>query len=205
MTVIFALVTAGCASSRAKEVSSLKKENLELELTNQKLKNDVTQMHYRLEAVFKTLRTPDTEYASVTPAIKWSDTAMIKRLKSRGLEVVTRDGNPAVVCSGFFASGSSALSGDGKKRLKEAGRIIKSETVGADFRICGYTDNTPGPNDKISGRRANTVRDFLVKECGFDAKRVIAKGMGAKNPVADNKTKSGRQKNRRIEILILSK
>lgn len=70
--------------------------------------------------------------------------------------------------------------------------------------IAGHTDNTGSPahNQKLSQDRANTIRNFLLKK-GISADRVSAKGYGAKEPIADNSTESGRQLNRRTEVRIL--
>ena len=69
--------------------------------------------------------------------------------------------------------------------------------------IEGYTDNTGSAeiNQTLSGQRANAVRDYLVKQ-GLNAGSLSAQGLGTNNPVADNSTAEGRQKNRRVEIVV---
>ncbi|MFH0889074.1 MAG: OmpA family protein [Planctomycetota bacterium] len=196
----------GCVSNYKKQVETLKHQNWELKQTNEKLESDVVQLNHRMGLLLKDPRRRDIEpQTRVTPVSKQEDGSLMKRLKSKGLEVISRDGNPAVIISGLFESGSVTLSSDGKKRLKEAGKSIKSEVPVASFRIDGYTDNMPGANEPLSLKRANTAKDFLVRECGFDTKRISTKGMGAKNPITDNKTKKGREKNRRLEIVIIIK
>jgi outer membrane protein OmpA-like peptidoglycan-associated protein len=71
------------------------------------------------------------------------------------------------------------------------------------IRIGGYTDNTgdPGTNLRLSEERANNVMDELVK-LGIDPARMSARGYGERNPVADNSTEDGRQKNRRISLRV---
>jgi OOP family OmpA-OmpF porin len=66
--------------------------------------------------------------------------------------------------------------------------------------IEGYTDSVGSDayNLKLSDRRANSVRDYLVDKLGIDGSRLTGKGFGEANPVADNKTAEGRQKNRRV-------
>jgi OmpA-OmpF porin, OOP family len=67
--------------------------------------------------------------------------------------------------------------------------------------IEGHTDST-GPkaaNQKLSERRAASVRDYLVKN-GVSADRLATEGFGFEKPVASNKTKAGRAKNRRIDF-----
>jgi len=67
--------------------------------------------------------------------------------------------------------------------------------------IRGYTDNVgkAAANKKLSLRRAEAVRSWLVMQ-GIDSMRISAKGYGPENPIADNATLEGRQKNRRIEF-----
>ena len=54
-------------------------------------------------------------------------------------------------------------------------------------------------NQKLSQRRAESVKNYLVQNFGIDPARLSAKGYGMTRPIADNKTAEGRQKNRRIE------
>ena len=66
--------------------------------------------------------------------------------------------------------------------------------------IEGHTDSVGGSkyNMKLSERRAASVRNYLVEKYGIAADRLSSKGYGFTKPVATNKTKEGRQKNRRI-------
>jgi outer membrane protein OmpA-like peptidoglycan-associated protein len=77
----------------------------------------------------------------------------------------------------------------------------------AKIEIDGYTDNsgTAAYNEKLSERRAEAVKGYLVKEAGVDSSRISAIGRGESNPVADNSSEQGRFENRRVEILILQK
>lgn len=67
----------------------------------------------------------------------------------------------------------------------------------------GHTDNigTAAYNQQLSIKRANAVRDALIKN-GVPADKIDAKGYGFDKPVASNKTKDGRAQNRRVEITI---
>ena len=69
--------------------------------------------------------------------------------------------------------------------------------------IEGHTDNSGNAevNQTLSEQRANAVRDYLVNQ-GLDAGSLSAQGLGTNNPVADNSTAEGRQKNRRVEIIV---
>lgn len=69
--------------------------------------------------------------------------------------------------------------------------------------IEGHTDSVGGEkyNQKLSEQRAESVKKYLVAKLGADASRISTKGYGLSKPVADNKTKEGKQKNRRIEAI----
>jgi len=70
--------------------------------------------------------------------------------------------------------------------------------------IHGHTDNRGNDayNLKLSASRAHTVMDFLIKK-GIEAKRLEAKGFGENKPVDSNDSEMGRERNRRVEFLIL--
>ena len=70
-------------------------------------------------------------------------------------------------------------------------------------RVEGHTDSVgdDATNQELSERRAAAVRDALLAR-GVDAARIEAVGYGATHPIADNRTESGRQKNRRIDIVL---
>ncbi len=73
--------------------------------------------------------------------------------------------------------------------------------------IDGHTDSV-GDEDynlKLSQRRASSVKNYLVSGEGVKEARLKTKGFGESRPVADNSTPEGRQKNRRVEILIATK
>jgi outer membrane protein OmpA-like peptidoglycan-associated protein len=80
--------------------------------------------------------------------------------------------------------------------------LQKYDTVKVE--ISGHTDNVGGLeyNDNLSQKRAEAVRDYLVKK-GIAASRITAVGYGYSHPRADNKTEKGKQQNRRIEISII--
>lgn len=79
--------------------------------------------------------------------------------------------------------------------------VVMGKNSNLKVEIDGHTDNT-GPaeyNLGLSERRANAVMKYFVDK-GIDASRLTAKGFGLTQPVADNGTKEGRAKNRRVEL-----
>ncbi|MBT8132369.1 MAG: OmpA family protein, partial [Gammaproteobacteria bacterium] len=69
----------------------------------------------------------------------------------------------------------------------------------------GYTDTTgeASYNLDLSQRRAESVRRYLISK-GANGDKISAKGYGEANPIFDNSTRPGRQKNRRVELRILN-
>jgi OOP family OmpA-OmpF porin len=70
--------------------------------------------------------------------------------------------------------------------------------------IEGHTDNRGKYeyNIKLSERRAESVRSYLVEKFGIESSRLSTKGYGYTKPVATNETAEGRQRNRRIDAMI---
>jgi outer membrane protein OmpA-like peptidoglycan-associated protein len=95
----------------------------------------------------------------------------------------------------------SLLSGAREKLAKVAGILLAYP--GLSIEVGGYTDNTGSDamNQTLSENRAGSVRDYLVQE-GVTADSVTAKGFGNSMPVASNNDSSGRQLNRRVELMV---
>jgi outer membrane protein OmpA-like peptidoglycan-associated protein len=107
----------------------------------------------------------------------------------------------AIVLEGIvFKSGKSTIEPESEPTLMDAFNALK-ENPSVAVEIRGYTDNVGkvAANKKLSLRRAEAVRSWLVKQ-GIDSMRIGVKGYGPENPIADNSTPEGRQKNRRIEF-----
>lgn len=102
-----------------------------------------------------------------------------------------------------FASGSDQLKPESAAALDEAVKTLTGEYADAKVEVAGHTDNSGNPdyNKQLSKRRAEAVMAYLV-EHGVDAGRLTAEGYGSEQPIADNGTKAGRAKNRRVELRV---
>jgi outer membrane protein OmpA-like peptidoglycan-associated protein len=102
----------------------------------------------------------------------------------------------------LFAFGKYDLRPEAKISLAKLSGIILSHP-GLNLAVEGYTDSvgTDDVNMKLSQERADTVREYLVSQ-GLPEGTVTAQGFGKADPVADNGTPAGRQKNRRVEIVV---
>ena len=100
----------------------------------------------------------------------------------------------------LFDLNSAEVKSEAYPMLTDAVYIMK-KNPDLKIRIDGYTDSTgtEAYNLDLSERRAKAVENFFVSR-GVDPERLSIKGFGIANPVASNKTKEGRAKNRRVEL-----
>ncbi len=105
-----------------------------------------------------------------------------------------------VLRSVHFDFDKSAIRPDAVPILNEAAETLKGEG-GVAVIVEGHTDSvgTDAYNQKLSHRRADAVRQYLVKH-GIAANRVTTEGFGESRPVASNDTADGRAQNRRVEL-----
>ena len=97
------------------------------------------------------------------------------------------------------------LKPEAKAKIKEYREETREAMSRADkVKITGHTDSigTPEYNMKLSLKRAEAVRDYLVS-LGADASKLEVSGEGETKPIADNKTAAGRAKNRRVEVEVV--
>jgi OOP family OmpA-OmpF porin len=103
----------------------------------------------------------------------------------------------------FFDTNKAVLKPEGKAKLDD----LTSKMGGINLEVIiavGHTDSdgSDAYNQKLSVRRAEAVKDYLTSK-GVEKNRVYTEGKGEKQPVADNKTKEGKAKNRRVEIEVV--
>ncbi|WP_111876061.1 outer membrane protein OmpA [Paracidovorax anthurii] len=103
----------------------------------------------------------------------------------------------------FFDFDKSVLKPEGKAKLDDLVSKVKNVNLEVIIAV-GHTDSigSDAYNQKLSVRRAEAVKAYLVSK-GIEKNRVYTEGKGEKQPVADNKTKEGRAKNRRVEIEVV--
>lgn len=103
----------------------------------------------------------------------------------------------------FFDFDKSVLKPEGKTTLQNLVAQLKNTDIEVVVAT-GHTDWTGSDayNMKLSMRRAKAVKAFLVSR-GIPEARVFVEGKGERNPIADNHTKEGRAKNRRVDIEVV--
>ncbi|MEM0941039.1 MAG: OmpA family protein [Bacteroidota bacterium] len=130
----------------------------------------------------------DTTYAEITNNIT--------------LEPIKK-GTKVVLNNIFFETGKAELKQISYVELSKAIDLMK-KNPGMKIEVGGHTDSQgeDAANLSLSQRRAQAVVDYMVL-AGIESARLIAKGYGESQPIADNNTKKGRAKNRRTEFIIV--
>ena len=118
-------------------------------------------------------------------------------------DALTTDGRIATYGI-LFDTDSANLRPESTGTLREIGNMLqRHEDV--RLRIEGHTDSSGSAeyNLTLSGERARAVVDHLVAEYGIDSSRLTAEGLGESKPVGENDTPAGRQRNRRVELVVI--
>ena len=112
-----------------------------------------------------------------------------------------------------YESGDATIKPEGYQLLDQLVELLKAEPAEQLIRVEGHADNMEiGPSLKsiyptnwdLSKARATGVLRYLVEKGGIDSARLSTIGYGATKPVASNTTEAGRQKNRRVDIVLYS-
>ena len=103
----------------------------------------------------------------------------------------------------LFDFDKSVIKPEGRSRLDDLAAKVTAINLEVVIAI-GHTDSigSDAYNQKLSVRRAEAVKAYLVSK-GIASNRIYTEGKGEKQPVASNKTRDGRQKNRRVEVEII--
>jgi chemotaxis protein MotB len=142
----------------------------------------------------------------------------LQKVTTLGLKVEVRDNRMLIQLPGdvLFDSGSDKLKPRGKEILTAVGNVIRGDEdlSKREFQVAGHTDSKPlkgGPfqdNWGLSAMRARSVLAFLTSPTeagggGLDPKNWSAAGYADTDPVANNDTDEGREKNRRVELVVM--
>ena len=131
--------------------------------------------------------------------------------KEVSLEMAERGLVITFVAEVLFDSGKADVKKEAHNVLGKLAKVIKDKAYDKEVGVEGHTDNDPikhsgwKSNWELSTARATSVLHYLVNEGKLDPKKLSAIGYGEYRPVVSNKTLAGRQKNRRVEIVIIPK
>lgn len=199
--------------------SQLTGKNLDLEAAQEEMNRTKRELEIR-EAE---LQEKERKYTQLQAALDAKD-AEISQIREKladalvgftdkGLSVEIRDGKVYVSMEEklLFASGSWAVSKDGKDALKEVAKVLENNED-INVMIEGHTDNVAlkGRNDvkdnwDLSVMRATSIVKVLLSEAKIDPSRITASGRGEYMPLVPNTSATNKAKNRRSEIILTPK
>jgi len=188
-----------------KQKASLEQDNATLKQKNIEVQQQVGALEQQRSDMLKASKQRQAQYDAMVQSLS-------KEVEKGQLQVRQYQNMLAVDLAEqiFFDSGRALLKPGGKKVLRKVGDELK-KYHNKIIRVVGHTDNMPvakplqrsfPTNWELSVARATNVVRFL-QETGVPPDHMVPEGRGEYDPVASNDTPAGRQKNRRIEILLI--
>jgi outer membrane protein OmpA-like peptidoglycan-associated protein len=155
------------------------------------------------EAKARAARQTDDAEAKALAAEQAKAAALANELASLKAQHTDR-GMVLTVGDVLFAPGRAEVGTGAQRSIDKLAEFLRAYPK-RNVLIEGHTDNLGNEdfNVKLSQQRADTVRDLLTAR-GISPQRIRTKGYGPKFPVVDNDSATGRQQNRRVEVLVLN-
>ena len=205
--VSLSIVFSGCSSSRetkpAKAALQTSQTSQEQAATIVALNEEITRLNHELDQVFSSrddLARAKNDLESQLQGQVASGDASVS-MEARGLVVTVLDRI-------LFDSGKSELKPEALTTLQTVASILSDRVRENMVYVEGHTDNVPirfsswRSNWELSTARSTEVVHLFVDQLGIDPRRIAAVGYGEFHPISDNGSYEGRQKNRRVEIVI---
>lgn len=132
--------------------------------------------------------------------------ALLEELRKQNIEAKeTNRGVLVNLPSVNFEFDSADLTRDGRNKVDQIAQIIRRDAPSRRVTVEGHASRESAAqeayNQRLSERRAHTVADALERN-GVSGGNISAQGLGTRAPIATNDTESGRQQNRRVEVII---
>lgn len=223
--VLIAVFAVGCCKEQEDQINALKIKNGELLAKNNGLQGDLAKAKSSQQDLMSQMESTDAELLSA----KQENTRLTQELAAAQMPktppVVEEKPKPKpaggwdvgqfadrVSLTGdiLFSSGRATINPAGRARLARVVQDLKSNYPGKPIRVYGFTDSQRiaksgklwTDNLDLSANRAMAVTRYLISR-GIPAGQTETIGMGMARPVADNNSKGGRAKNRRVEIVVI--
>ena len=199
------IIFVGCS-----ELTTLRKEKV---ITTQRIE-ELQRENESLNSRYAVSEEERARLADERNRLEYARQSMEDRLRGTGVSVKIKGGHISVVLpsSILFNSGQDKLKKDAKSSLSKVCRVLEKDFPNETIRIEGHTDSDPikrtkqlyESNWELSAMRASTVLHYLIDNCHLDPKKLYLAGFGEFQPVAGNKYKKDKKKNRRVEIVVLT-
>jgi chemotaxis protein MotB len=200
------------------EVAELAAKNEALKLQTDRAAQELNETRNQLREALDSSRLPAEEVA-LTPAAAAPEENLdlvmsnFRQGPLAGDVRLDENGNIEITLRSdvSFAPGEAKLTKAGRSSLMSLRSALTSEYGNYQVRVIGHTDAQPlrrtkdkwGSNWGLGSARAIEVVQFMETELGISASRLMSASRGEHEPVADNRTKDGMAKNRRVEIVVV--
>lgn len=184
----------------------------ELELENANLRYKIAQLKKeKVEAVEQVAEEKNKELSGLEQAKLDLEKSLKKEIgeyKAR-LKMTERGLIITFLSEVFFDSGKDTVKEDGKLSLHKVADVLNKGALNSNVAIEGHTDNDQikysawASNWELSSARALAVLHYVIDECKIAPQRLSANGYGEFRPIVPNDSSENKQKNRRVEIIIL--
>jgi len=194
---------AGKLSENQKEITQLKTENIEYGKEAEDCRKAKAAIAERYDNLNRNL----AEKGTSMKKIQEKALAAISKFEDAGAEVTYKNGLVHINFQDnfFFKSGSSTIGVKGREALNIVAEVLR-ENTGVTAIIVGNTDTISvkgvADNWSLSTERANAVVRVLHNTYNIDPARLTSAGKSKFNPIVPNATAEGRERNRRIEIIL---
>jgi chemotaxis protein MotB len=199
------ILSVGCA-----ELTSLREEKVLMTQRIEELQSE----NVGLDSKYAISEEENARLIDERNRLEDAQRSMEERLKGTGVSVKIKEGHISVVLpsSVLFNSGQTKLKKTATSSLSKVCRILEKDFPNETIRIEGHTDSDPikrtkklyRTNWELSAARAATVLHYLIDNCHLDPTHLYLAGFGEYQPVAGNKNKKDKKKNRRVEIVVLA-
>ena len=211
LVTLITLTGSGCGASRIqvleKENIMLKKELALFEAESRGKSKTIDSLKDKLEALEAEKAKEILKLESVKKELETSLKDEIDTYKAK-LEMTERGLVLTFLAEIFFDSGKADIRPAALDTIKSVSSILKNKVSDFDIVIEGHTDNEPithsgwKSNWELGSHRTLSVLHYFEREGGIPPESLSSSSYGEYKPVADNATPEGRQKNRRVEIII---
>ena len=190
------------ALSDAQALAQVQSDAAETQRVRQEQLTQLAQKEASIARELAAAQARETQLAQAEAALRGDQVESLERQVAGLREQTTARGKSLILGDAFFASNQGTLSNAGKLNLQPAVKFL-ARYPNLPVSIEGHSDSRggAGANQKISQKRAESVRETLIK-LAVDGARLKAVGLGEAQPITSNDTDSGRAKNRRVEIVI---
>lgn len=219
LCLISIVICFGCRSRNARiEIEMLKKENDDLKAKVAECEKRISYKNAIIENLQK-IHTPEIKgniSLPLTSELRRIPSHNIRSiynlLKQQNFYGVTLRGKviQVIIAKDIFKSGSDKLTTKGEKEIKKLANVLR-KNIPRVIEIKGHTDNTGLSEETaskfidnygLSSARAKEAKYILLKHLNLKSEKISVEGLGDSKPLASNRTKAGKNINRRLEIFL---